>query len=87
MINYYIEQRSKQRRSWLRILRILIGNGGCITIYKRFVRNSVLSDKTREKLKWFFESNEVKMEIIQEIKILLSNDNFKNKRLLVELKK
>jgi hypothetical protein len=51
------------------------------------VRNSVLSDKTREKLKWFFKSNEVEMEIIQEIKILLSNDNFKNKRLLVELNK
>jgi tRNA(Ser,Leu) C12 N-acetylase TAN1 len=43
-------------------------------------------DKTREKLKErFFESNEVEMEIIQEIKMLLSNYNYKNKRILVDL--
>jgi hypothetical protein len=44
------------------------------------------SDRTREKLKErFFETNDVEMEIIEEIKMLLSNYNFKNKRILVDL--
>ena len=44
------------------------------------------SDKTREKLKErFFEQNEVEKEIIEEIKILLANYNFQNKRLLLDL--
>jgi hypothetical protein len=43
-------------------------------------------DRTREKLKErFFETNDVEMEIIEEIKMLLSNYNFKNKRILVDL--
>ena len=43
-------------------------------------------DRTREKLKErFFETNDVEMVLIEEIKMLLSNYNFKNKRILVDL--
>ena len=43
-------------------------------------------DKTREKLKeMFFGQNEIEKQIIDEIKILLANYNFQNKRLLIDL--
>jgi len=43
-------------------------------------------DKTRNKLKeCYFEQNETEKEIIEEIKILIKNFNYKNKRKLVDL--
>jgi hypothetical protein len=44
------------------------------------------SDKTRRKLqKEYFEGNEVEKEIMNEIKELLQNYNFVNKKKLIEL--
>jgi hypothetical protein len=43
-------------------------------------------EKTRNKLKQsYFEQNETEKEIIEEIKILIKNFNYKNKRKLVDL--
>ena len=43
---------------------------------------SILMDKLKE---MFFGQNEIEKQIIDEIKILLANYNFQNKRLLIDL--